>query len=204
MSSRSPVHPDYLSEDEAETGNPLWKAPFPMQQEHENSVSPFIPCSVDRIHEVLSAVASFRNSPTMDRECVCDIGSGDGRFVIEACVAWGCRGIGVELDSSLVAKSNAISSSLGLRGMAEFYEYDLLAESSPSLLEHLQQHRVSIVFCYLLPDVLSLIEERLAAFLCDGNSRLVISVVFHFKSWTPAFIGGEHKIFIYNRSSVHR
>jgi SAM-dependent methyltransferase len=75
---------------------------------------------------------------------VMDLGSGDGRIVILAAKRFGARGLGVEIDPRLIAKSRENARAAGVEGRASFREQDLFAtDLSPA----------SVVTMYLLPEV---------------------------------------------------
>jgi hypothetical protein len=61
-----------------------------------------------------------------DTDLVYDLGSGDGRIVIEA-ARRGARGVGVELDSMLVEESRTSADTAGVAARAEFRRADLFA-----------------------------------------------------------------------------
>ncbi|HEX2219963.1 MAG TPA: methyltransferase domain-containing protein [Gemmatimonadales bacterium] len=57
-------------------------------------------------------------------DVVYDLGSGDGRIVIAA-ARLGARGVGIELDRSLVAESRAHADTAGVSGRVEFRQADI-------------------------------------------------------------------------------
>jgi len=59
-------------------------------------------------------------------DVVYDLGSGDGRIVIAAAREFGARGVGIEIDPSLVAQSRATIRRLGLDERVRIVEQDLL------------------------------------------------------------------------------
>jgi hypothetical protein len=61
-----------------------------------------------------------------DTDLVYDLGSGDGRIVIEA-ARRGARGVGVELDSMLVEESRTSADTAGVAARAEFRQANLFA-----------------------------------------------------------------------------
>ena len=71
-----------------------------------------------------------------------DLGSGDGRIVIEAAKR-GARGLGVDLDPSLVKAATENAARAGVAGRAEFIQKDIF-ETDLS--------RATVVAFYLLPD----------------------------------------------------
>ncbi len=59
-----------------------------------------------------------------ERDVVYDLGSGDGRIVIAA-ARLGARGVGIELDRSLVAESRTHADTAGVGGWVEFRQADI-------------------------------------------------------------------------------
>jgi predicted RNA methylase len=59
-------------------------------------------------------------------DVVFDLGSGDGRIPIAAARHYGARGVGIELDAGLVARSNANASAAGVQNLVEFRTENLL------------------------------------------------------------------------------
>ena len=60
-------------------------------------------------------------------DIVYDLGSGDGRFLIEAAKQHGCLAIGYEIDRSLVMKSRALAREQGVEELVSIREEDLFA-----------------------------------------------------------------------------
>jgi len=74
---------------------------------------------------------------------LCDLGSGDGRIVIEAAKRHGCTAIGYEIDSDLINKSRVSAKAAGVSGQTTFIESDI-SEADLS--------GVTVVTLYLLPE----------------------------------------------------
>ena len=58
-------------------------------------------------------------------ERLVDLGSGDGRIVIEAAKRFGARGLGVDIDPRLVKLARANAQRAGVEGLATFEVQDL-------------------------------------------------------------------------------
>jgi len=92
-------------------------------------------------------------------EYLIDLGSGDGRIVIEAAKRFGARGLGVDIDPRLVERARANAAKAGVESLArfevkDFYELDLRG--------------ASIVTAYLLPEVNQKLMPRLLEQLKPG------------------------------------
>ena len=108
-----------------------------------------------------------------DTDFVVDLGSGDGRVVIEAARSRGARGLGVEIDPDLVLSSNDEARQLGLSARVAFERRDLFeTDLSPA----------TVVTLYLLPRLLMELQPRLAR-LRPGTR--IVSHDFRLGDWKP-------------------
>ncbi len=108
-----------------------------------------------------------------ETDFVLDLGSGDGRMVIEAARSRGARGLGVEIDPDLVLSSNDEARQLGLSPRVAFERRDLFeTDLSPA----------TVVTLYLLPRLLMELQPRLAR-LRPGTR--IVSHDFRLGDWKP-------------------
>lgn len=77
-------------------------------------------------------------------ERLVDLGSGDGRIVIQAAKRFGARGLGVEIDPNLVERARENAKRAGVESLTQFEVRDLFETDL---------HGVSVVTMYLLPEV---------------------------------------------------
>jgi SAM-dependent methyltransferase len=77
-------------------------------------------------------------------ERLVDLGSGDGRIVIEAAKRFGAKGLGVDIDAGLVQLATENAKRAGVEALASFEVRDLFETDL---------HGVSVVTMYLLPEV---------------------------------------------------
>jgi SAM-dependent methyltransferase len=77
-------------------------------------------------------------------ERLVDLGSGDGRIVIEAAKRFGARGLGVDVDPRLVTLARENAKRAGVEALASFEVKDLFETDL---------HGVNVVTMYLLPEV---------------------------------------------------
>jgi SAM-dependent methyltransferase len=96
-------------------------------------------------------------------ERLVDLGSGDGRIVIEAAKRFGARGLGVDVDPNLVNLARENAKRAGVEALASFEVKDLFETDL---------HGVSVVTMYLLPEVNQKLAPRLLAQLKPG-ARIV-------------------------------
>lgn len=105
---------------------------------------------------------------------VLDLGSGDGRVVIEAARTRGARGLGVELDADLVRISNDEAKRLGVGARAKFLQQDLFETDLT---------QASVITMYLLPELIRELRPRLATQLATGTR--IVSHDFDMGDWRP-------------------
>lgn len=77
-------------------------------------------------------------------ERLVDLGSGDGRIVIEAAKRYGARGLGVEIDPALVRRARENAKRAAVEALASFEVQDLFETDLRG---------VNVVTMYLLPEV---------------------------------------------------
>jgi len=96
-------------------------------------------------------------------ERLVDLGSGDGRIVIEAAKRYGVRGLGVDIDPQLVKLARENAERAGVASLASFEVQDLFETDL---------HGVNVVTMYLLPEVNLKLLPRLIKQLKPG-ARIV-------------------------------
>jgi cyclopropane fatty-acyl-phospholipid synthase-like methyltransferase len=79
---------------------------------------PFVPSPMHVVQRMLE-VAEFKQS-----DILYDMGSGDGRIVIEAAKKYGIRGVGIDLNAELVAKARENAEKEGVSHLTEFRAQD--------------------------------------------------------------------------------
>ena len=124
-----------------------------------------------------------------------DLGSGDGRIVIQAARQYQADAYGVELDESLYKQSVERIRTLGLTRTAHIVLGDLLKQDYSS---------ADLLTIYLLPVAIEKVTPILDQQLKKGAR--VIAHDFAFPQWTPAKIldvddgeGRSHRLYLYRR-----
>jgi SAM-dependent methyltransferase len=102
-----------------------------------------------------------------------DLGSGDGRIVIEAARRAGTRGLGVDLDPRLVQLARENAKGTGVESLAKFEVRDLFETDL---------REASIVTMYLLPEVNRKLAPRLYQQLRPGSR--IVSHDYELGDWT--------------------
>lgn len=115
-------------------------------------------------------------------DVVYDLGSGDGRIPIAAAKKYGARGVGIEIDSALVAKARARARAAGVADKVRFRQGDLFNAN----LED-----ATVVTLYLWPEVNIRLRPKLLRELDPGDR--IVSHDFRMGTWTPerAVYAGE-------------
>jgi cyclopropane fatty-acyl-phospholipid synthase-like methyltransferase len=131
--------------------------------------APYVPSPTVIVHEILSLARVGAN------DTVADLGSGDGRLVIEAVTRYGARGgFGVDIDAELVARANANAAKAGVADRVRFEQRDLFATDVRA---------ATVVTVYLLPKVMERLERKLRAELQPGAR--VVCHDYPFPNWRP-------------------
>ena len=107
------------------------------------------------------------------KDYVIDLGSGDGRIVIEGARRFGARGLGVEIMPDLVRLSNANARAAGVADRATFREQDLFKTDLTA---------ATVITMYLLPEVN--LQLRPALLALKPGTRLV-SHDWDMGDWQP-------------------
>ena len=105
-------------------------------------------------------------------DVVVDLGSGDGRLVIEAARRYGARGVGVERDENLVLRARVAAQKAEVADRVSFTQGDIF---------EFDTRRATVVTLYLLPRLLVRLVPKLRAELAPGAR--VVSHDYPLDSW---------------------
>eukprot|EP00808_Paulinella_micropora_P032255 g65172.t1 len=141
--------------------------------------SPFVPSGMAVVAKFLK-LAEVQTSDT-----VLDIGCGDGRVVNAAAKFCGSQGIGIDINESLLKKAQDDARSEGLEQRTQFCKLDFASSAVVPLLE-----RSTVVFVFMLPTAMKLIEKLLLKHLRPGSK--VVTYCFSLHSWP----GGPQKTLV--------
>ncbi|MDP2645540.1 MAG: methyltransferase domain-containing protein [Desulfobacterales bacterium] len=103
-----------------------------------------------------------------------DLGSGDGRIVIEAARKFGARGLGVDLNPKLIAVSKLKARQSGVTGKTDFLVQDIFSADV---------RQADIITMYLLPEVNLKLRAKLLNDLKAGTR--IVSHNYHLGQWRP-------------------
>lgn len=148
-----------------------FRAPLPeleVPPRPQESDVPYVPTSKSVVNRMLE-VADVDES-----DVVYDLGSGDGRIVIQAAKKYGARGVGIEIDPKRVEEARQNAKDAGVSDLVEFRQGDLFkADISEA----------TVVTLYLLPSVNQKLRPKLFEELAPGTP--VVSHDFDMGRWSP-------------------
>jgi SAM-dependent methyltransferase len=155
-----------------------WKAPFTdcdLEEVYRETIrdrpdylSPFMPSKDDKLQAMLDTIAF-----TPD-DVLFDLGCGDGR-VLFAALERGCpRVVGVDIDVSLLDRAREIAEAKGVS------ERVTLVEGSFTETDFSE---CSVMFLFLLPKPLSLLQPRIIQAIESGRLRIVLSNLYELPSF---------------------
>jgi SAM-dependent methyltransferase len=107
-------------------------------------------------------------------ELVIDLGSGDGRLVIAAAKNHGARGVGFEIDRSLIREAEEGAREAGVADRVRFEARDLFEADLTS---------ADVLTLYLLPVTNEKLRPKILAEMRPGTR--VVAHQFHLGDWTP-------------------
>ncbi|MEX2221668.1 MAG: class I SAM-dependent methyltransferase [Candidatus Rokuibacteriota bacterium] len=136
---------------------------------HPGADAPFLVTPPDVVDRMLRLA---RVGPS---DVIYDLGSGDGRLVIAAARDFGARGVGVEIDSTLVARSREYARRAGVGERATFVEQDLFEADLSA---------ATVVTLYLTREVNLRLRPKLERELAAGTR--IVSFNFDMGDWEPA------------------
>ena len=130
--------------------------------------APFLPTPNYVIAEILSKAGVVKD------DILYDLGSGDGRIVIEAAKQTGCRAVGVEIDADLVDDSRLNAVRAGVQDRVRFVVADLFKEDFSE---------ATVVTLYMGQDVNIRLRPKLLRELKPGTR--IASYSFDMGEWKP-------------------
>ena len=148
---------------------------------------PFVPTPTQVVAEMLEM------ADVSGRDTVYDLGSGDGRIVVTAARRYGAAGVGVELDSSLVAEARQRAAGEDVGDRVRMVRGDLFeVDLSPA----------TVVTLYLLPRTMEKLEPMLFRQLRPGAR--IVAHDFDMEEWapdsvsqTPGGLGGHATLYLW-------
>jgi SAM-dependent methyltransferase len=139
------------------------------QSSAENNVAgPYVPTPWPIVDDML------RLADVQSADVLYDLGSGDGRLVIEAARRYGARGVGIELEADLVKAALAGAKHEGVADRVKFLQGDLFQTDL---------HDATVVTLYLLPRFAERLVPKLRGELRPGAR--IVSHDYPLSPWPP-------------------
>jgi len=145
-----------------------WTVAFHAAAQTAQKEPPFVTTPIEVVERMLALAETRRG------DLVMDLGSGDGRIVIAAAQNYGARGIGVEIDTALVATARENARSAGVEQLTTFLNGDVLKADLAG---------ASVVTAYLLPWLMDALQPKFLAELAPGTR--IVSHAFAMSGWEP-------------------
>ena len=146
----------------------IWLMP-PAALRSQELFSPFVPSDIDDVRRMLK-LAELR-----DGDVVYDLGSGDGRIVLEAArMNPSIRGRGIEIDEKLVVKSQAAAKEAGLADRVEFVHQNAFdADLS----------KATVIAMWLFPELMRMLRPKILAEARPGTR--IVTRTWDLAGWKP-------------------
>jgi cyclopropane fatty-acyl-phospholipid synthase-like methyltransferase len=129
---------------------------------------PFVPTPIEVVDRMLE-LAEVKKG-----DIIYDLGSGDGRIVIRAAKKYGVRGVGIEMDQTLIEKARTSADAEGVSHLVEFRVEDALkADISPA----------TVVTLYMLPWFNEAMKPNFQKYLKPGSR--IVAHDFGIEGWPP-------------------
>ena len=129
---------------------------------------PFVPTAMEVVDRMLE-LAGVKQG-----DVVYDLGSGDGRIIIRAAKKYGARGVGIEMDRTLIDTARKSAQANGVSHLVEFRVEDALkTDISPA----------TVVTLYMLPWFNEAMKPNFEKYLKSGSR--IVAHDFGIEGWTP-------------------
>lgn len=122
--------------------------------------------------EAIDTLLDLANLTATD--VVYDLGSGDGRILIQAAQQYGVRGVGIDIDAQRVAEGREKAKLAGVSDRVSFHQQDLFESDF---------REASVVILYLLPHLNLKLRPKLLQQLKPGSR--ILSIDFDMGDWQP-------------------
>lgn len=147
----------------------------------------YAPTSQERIEQLIKLTTSiFSKNPHLT---VLDLGSGDGRVLVELAKRYPVTAVGYEIDPALVAASRRLIAKSRLKGTVSIHQTSFWDADVG---------QADLVFCYCIQRCMEKLAQKLRSEL--KSKAQVVSVFFRFPHWQPTRSQGE--IHLYSKPRV--
>jgi hypothetical protein len=139
-----------------------------LAKDRERPEVPYVPTPEHVVAEMLK-LAGVKQG-----DVLYDLGSGDGRIVIQAAKKYKVKGVGVDIDPERVKEARENARAAGVTNLASFRQNDLFKEDISE---------ATVVTLYLLPEVNLRLKPKLFQELKPGTR--IVSHSFDMGDWQP-------------------
>jgi cyclopropane fatty-acyl-phospholipid synthase-like methyltransferase len=129
---------------------------------------PFVPTPLEVVDKMLEMAQVQKN------DVVYDLGSGDGRVVIRAAKNYGARGVGIEMDQTLLDKARKSAEAEGVSHLVDFRAEDALKTDLST---------ATVVMLYMLPWFNEAMKPNFRKYLKPGSR--IVAHDFGIEGWKP-------------------
>jgi hypothetical protein len=148
---------------------------FALPLHAQETFSLYVPSDHEEVKRMLK-LADLR-----DGDVVFDLGSGDGRIVIQAAMMNpGVRGVGIEIDESLIPKSEENAKLAGVADRVKFLHQNVFDADLSS---------ATVITMWLFPELMRLLRPKILAEARPGTR--VITRTWDLGSWPPDAVDNE-------------
>lgn len=129
---------------------------------------PFVPTPIEVVDRMLEMAEVQKD------DVIYDLGSGDGRVVIRAAKKYRARGVGIEMDQTLLDKARKAAEAEGVSHLVEFRAEDALkTDLSPA----------TVITLYMLPWFNEAMKPNFQKYLKAGSR--IVAHDFGIEGWKP-------------------
>jgi cyclopropane fatty-acyl-phospholipid synthase-like methyltransferase len=129
---------------------------------------PFVPTPIEVVDRMLELAEVSKS------DVVYDLGSGDGRIIIQAAKKYGAGGVGIEMDTSLLEKARKAARAEGVSHLVEFRAEDALKADISA---------ATVVTLYMLPWFNEAMKPNFQKYLKPGSR--IVAHDFGIEGWEP-------------------
>ncbi len=137
-------------------------------QAQELSKLPYVPTPQIVVDEMLKL------ANVTAKDYIIDLGSGDGRVIIDAAQKFKASGLGVDIDAKLVELANNKAKAEGVADRVKFITQDMFKADIS---------KASVVTLYVMPDFMAKLRPKLLAELKPGAR--IVSHDYYMSPWQP-------------------
>jgi SAM-dependent methyltransferase len=166
-----------------------WMPPFFSEPDiPKEQLVPFVPSSYLTAEKVVELLKINENDKLID------VGSGDGRILFKAVEMTNCKGVGIDINQSLIDECNKKVKKKNLEDKLKFLVDDFSKDD-------FNFYDCNCICFYLVPKILKIIENKIKTYIREDKNRRVVSIRFPFRNLIPTYIDETMKLYYYDINS---